>query len=43
MAIMDTEVAIDPVCGMKVKVPGAKNVTEHAGRTYYFCKPKCLT
>ena len=43
MAIMDTETAIDPVCGMKVKVPGAKNVTEHAGHTYYFCNPKCLT
>ena len=40
---MDTETAIDPVCGMKVKVAGAKNVTEHAGHTYYFCNPKCLT
>ncbi len=40
---MDTEVAIDPVCGMKVKVAGARNVTEHAGHTYYFCNPKCLT
>ena len=40
---MDTEVAIDPVCGMKVKIAGARNVTEHAGHTYYFCNPKCLT
>ena len=40
---MDTEIAIDPVCGMKVKVAGAKNVTEHAGHAYYFCNPKCLT
>jgi Cu+-exporting ATPase len=37
------EIAIDPVCGMKVKVATAKNVAEHAGRPYYFCNPKCLT
>jgi Cu+-exporting ATPase len=36
------EIAIDPVCGMKVKVPTAKNVTQHDGRLYYFCNPKCL-
>ena len=43
MATMDTEaIAIDPVCGMKVKVATAKNTTEHAGHTYYFCNPKCL-
>ena len=34
--------AIDPVCGMKVKIEGAKNTTVHDGRTYYFCNPKCL-
>ena len=40
---MDTEeIAIDPVCGMKVKVATAKNTTLHAGHTYYFCSPKCL-
>src|SRR5476649_114401 len=40
---MDTEeIAIDPVCGMKVKVAAAKNTTRHAGHTYYFCSPKCL-
>src|ERR1700744_6544124 len=44
---MDTEeiapeIAIDPVCGMKVKVATAKNVTQHEGHTYYFCNPKCL-
>jgi P-type Cu+ transporter len=40
---MDTdEIAIDPVCGMKVKVATAKNTTLHAGHTYYFCNPKCL-
>ncbi len=36
------EIAIDPVCGMKVKVAAAKNTTLHAGHTYYFCNPKCL-
>ena len=36
------EVAIDPVCGMKVKVAGARNTTVHDGRTYYFCSPRCL-
>ena len=35
-------VAIDPVCGMKVKIDGARHTTEHAGRTWYFCNPKCL-
>ena len=36
------EVAIDPVCGMKVKVAGAKNTAVHEGHTYYFCSPRCL-
>ncbi len=36
------DIATDPVCGMKVKVATAKNVTVHAGHTYYFCNPKCL-
>jgi heavy metal translocating P-type ATPase len=35
-------VAIDPVCGMKVKVATAKHTTVHDGQTYYFCNPKCL-
>jgi Cu+-exporting ATPase len=40
---METEaIAIDPVCGMKVKVATAKNTTQHDGHTYYFCNPKCL-
>ncbi|MDP2333233.1 MAG: YHS domain-containing protein, partial [Reyranella sp.] len=38
----DAAIAIDPVCGMKVKVAGAKNTTTHDGHTYYFCSPKCL-
>ncbi|MCC8430855.1 heavy metal translocating P-type ATPase [Reyranella aquatilis] len=38
----DPAIAIDPVCGMKVKIEGAKNTTVHEGQTYYFCNPKCL-
>ncbi|MEI7873890.1 MAG: heavy metal translocating P-type ATPase [Alphaproteobacteria bacterium] len=38
----DHDVAIDPVCGMKVKIAGAKNTTVHDGRTHYFCSSKCL-
>ena len=40
--MMTEEIAIDPVCGMKVKVATAKNTTLHAGHTHYFCNPKCL-
>ncbi|MDP1837821.1 MAG: heavy metal translocating P-type ATPase [Reyranella sp.] len=36
------EIATDPVCGMKVKIAGARNTTVHEGHTYYFCNPKCL-
>ncbi|MBS0220328.1 MAG: cadmium-translocating P-type ATPase [Proteobacteria bacterium] len=34
--------AIDPVCGMKVKVEGARYTAVHDGETHYFCNPKCL-
>ena len=37
-----SDTAIDPVCGMKVKIAGAKNTTVHEGRPYYFCNPRCL-
>jgi Cu+-exporting ATPase len=37
-----SETAIDPVCGMKVKIADARNTAVHAGHTYYFCNPKCL-
>ncbi|MBM3619974.1 MAG: heavy metal translocating P-type ATPase [Alphaproteobacteria bacterium] len=39
----DSAVATDPVCGMKVKIEGAKHVHEHRGHSYYFCNPRCLT
>ncbi len=31
----------DPVCGMKVDPATAKQKTEHAGTTYYFCSAGC--
>ncbi len=36
------DTAIDPVCGMKVKIEGAKHTAVHDGRAFYFCNPKCL-
>ena len=39
---MTDELAIDPVCGMKVKMATAKHVARHEGHTHYFCNPKCL-
>jgi Cu+-exporting ATPase len=38
----DPGIAIDPVCGMKVNVATARHVRAHAGRTHYFCNPRCL-
>jgi Cu+-exporting ATPase len=38
----DSGIAIDPVCGMQVKVAGAKHTAQHHGHTHYFCNPKCL-
>ncbi|MHB1699462.1 MAG: heavy metal translocating P-type ATPase [Acidobacteriaceae bacterium] len=39
----NTEIRIDPVCGMKVSPEKAKATTEHAGRKWYFCCPSCLS
>ena len=36
------EIAIDPVCGMKVEVATARHTALHSGHTHYFCNPKCL-
>ena len=33
--------AIDPVCGMRVAIPGARHVIEHEGQDHYFCCPSC--
>ncbi len=32
---------VDPVCGMTVSVASARHVGEYAGRTFYFCNPRC--
>ena len=37
-----SDVATDPVCGMKVTIATAKNKAEHAGHPYYFCSQRCL-
>src|SRR5437660_11954643 len=40
---MTTEdIAIDPVCSMKVKVATAAHKAQHAGHTHYFCSSKCV-
>lgn len=33
--------AIDPVCGMEVKIEGAKHTFEYKEKTYYFCMAGC--
>lgn len=33
--------AIDPICGMTVNIARAKHVTEHEGKSYYFCCGGC--
>jgi YHS domain-containing protein len=33
--------AIDPICKMDVDEKGAKWVSEHKGKKYYFCAPGC--
>jgi len=35
------ESAVDPVCGMTMKVAGAKHTHVHGGATHYFCNPRC--
>jgi len=38
---LEPGVAIDPVCGMRVAIESAQNVSEHEGVTYYFCGRGC--
>jgi xanthine dehydrogenase accessory factor len=33
--------ALDPVCGMRVVIAGARHTAAHEGRTYYFCCGGC--
>ncbi|HET9767608.1 MAG TPA: XdhC family protein [Thermoanaerobaculia bacterium] len=37
----ESATAIDPICGMTVKVAGARHQAEHAGQTFYFCCAGC--
>lgn len=37
----DAETAIDPVCGMTVKLGAGKPTAEHEGATYHFCSNGC--
>ncbi|HEU4351264.1 MAG TPA: XdhC family protein [Burkholderiales bacterium] len=37
------EDAVDPICGMKVAVVGARYFAEVEGKTYYFCCAGCRT
>jgi len=39
----EAESATDPVCGMSVKIDGAKHMTTHEGVHYYFCRAGCQT
>lgn len=32
---------VDPVCGMEVKIEGAKHTYEYKEKTYYFCMASC--
>ena len=35
--------AIDPVCGMTVRLDAGKPTFEHEGATYHFCSQGCRT
>ena len=34
--------ATDPVCGMSVKMDGARFIDRHKGGDHYFCSSRCL-
>ena len=40
--VPDGQTEKDPVCGMNVDSHTAAGRHEHAGRSYYFCNPRCL-
>jgi len=41
MKLRRKEMAIDPVCKMKVEPGKAAAKAEHAGQVYYFCSESC--
>ncbi|MDO9459584.1 MAG: YHS domain-containing protein, partial [Alphaproteobacteria bacterium] len=36
-----SDMAKDPVCGMQVRIEGAKHTALHHGQNYYFCSSRC--
>lgn len=38
---VDSQEAVDPVCGMAVAINSVKHVAKHEGRTFYFCCAGC--
>ena len=38
----NADLAVDPICGMKVNPATAKHTYEHEGKKYYFCCGGCL-
>ncbi len=37
----EAETALDPICGMSVKIEGAAHTHEFEGTTYFFCCGGC--
>ena len=42
-SVVTPEEAVDPICGMKVAVAGARHSAQVEGKTYYFCCAGCRT
>jgi Cu+-exporting ATPase len=40
-AYQEGDVAIDPICKMKVDIATAELVSDYNGKRYYFCNPNC--
>ena len=40
-ATAPSDTAVDPVCGMTVRIAGAQHSHEHGGRTWHFCCAGC--
>lgn len=41
LQVLEPAEAEDPVCGMMVEIEGARYVSQHAGKKYYFCAKGC--
>jgi len=42
-AVEQKREAVDPICGMRVTIAGARHIAEFQGRQYYFCCGGCRT